>query len=86
MVNEQQNDWDLATSGKHFVSQLQVCTKVLVGDNYMYTFISYMLLVVFYRTSVQSSTGLTPFFLMHFREAKLPIHIKMERATGELGS
>ena len=37
----------------------------------------------FYRTSVQSSTGFTPFFLMHFREVKLPIHIKMERATGE---
>ena len=41
------------------------------------------MLLVFHRTSVHSSTGFTPFFLMHFRKAKLPIHVKMERATGE---
>ena len=33
-----------------------------------------------YRTSVQASTGFTPFFLMHFREAKLPVHVQMERS------
>ena len=36
-----------------------------------------------YRTSVQGSTGFTPFFLMHFREIKLPIHLKVEQVTGE---
>ena len=47
----------------------------------------HMLLVFFffffYRTSVQSSTGFTLFFLLHFCKAKLPIHIKMERAIRE---
>ena len=38
-----------------------------------------------YRTSVQGSTGFIPFFLMHFREAKLPIHVKVEEVTGEHG-
>ena len=42
-----------------------------------------LVLVFFHRTSVHSSTGFTPFLLMHFREAKLPIHVKIERATGE---
>ena len=36
-----------------------------------------------YRTSVQGSTGFTPFFLMHVREAKLPLHVKVEQVTGE---
>ncbi|KAL5503479.1 hypothetical protein EMCRGX_G010435 [Ephydatia muelleri] len=35
-----------------------------------------------YRTSIHASTGYTPFFLMHFREAKLPVHVQVERVVG----
>ena len=32
-----------------------------------------------YRTSIHASTGYT---LMHFREAKLPVHVQVERVVG----
>ena len=35
-----------------------------------------------YRTSIHASTGYTPFFLMHFREAKLPVHVQVESVVG----
>ena len=34
------------------------------------------------RTSIHASTGYTPFFLMHFREAKLPVHVQVESVVG----
>jgi hypothetical protein len=38
--------------------------------------------MIIYRTSIHASTGYTPFFLMHFREAKLPVHVQVERVVG----
>ncbi|KAL5502516.1 hypothetical protein EMCRGX_G009309 [Ephydatia muelleri] len=35
-----------------------------------------------YRTSIHASTGYAPFFLMHFREAKLPVHVQVESVVG----
>ena len=41
-----------------------------------------ILYMIIYRTSIHASTGYTPFFLMHFREAKLPVHVQVERVVG----
>ena len=38
--------------------------------------------MIIYRTSIHASTGYTPFFLMHFREAKLPVHVQVESVVG----
>ena len=40
--------------------------------------------MILYRTSIHASTGYTPFFLMHFREAKLTVHVQVERVVGSL--
>ena len=42
----------------------------------------FALYMIIYRTSIHASTGYTPFFLMHFREAKLPVHVQVERVVG----
>ena len=38
-----------------------------------------ILYMIIYRTSIHASTGYT---LMHFREAKLPVHVQVERVVG----
>ena len=38
--------------------------------------------MIIYRTCIHASTGSTPFFLMHFREAKLPVHVQVESVVG----
>ena len=42
----------------------------------------FALYMIIYRTSIHACTGYTPFFLMHFREAKLPVHVQVERVMG----
>ena len=45
-----------------------------------------IIFISFYRTSVQASTRFSPFFLMYFREAKLPLHVQMEGSLDAAGA
>ena len=38
--------------------------------------------MIIYRTSIHASTGYTPFFLMHFWDAKLVVHVRVESVVG----
>ena len=38
--------------------------------------------MILYRISIHASTGYTPFLLLHFREAKLPVHVQVESVVG----
>ena len=71
VVNEKQNDWD-----DHI-------EKIMFSYRYEAFCICIIILyMIIYRTSIHASTGYTPFFLMHFREAKLPVHVQVERVVG----
>ena len=73
VVNEKQNDLD--DHIEKIMSSLQVGSILYLHNNiYINMFIC--------RTSIHASTGNTPFFLMHFREAKLPVHVLVEIVVG----
>ena len=71
VVNEKQNAWD-----DHI-------EKIMFSYRYEAFCICIIILyMIIYRTSIHASTGYTSFFLMHFREAKLPVHVQVESVVG----
>ena len=68
VVNEKQNDWDEKIMFSYRYEAFCICIIILNR--------------IIYRTSIHASTGYTPFFLMHFREAKLPVHVQVESVVG----
>ena len=38
--------------------------------------------MIIYRTSIHASTGYTQFFLVHFRDAMLPVHVRVKSVVG----
>ena len=69
VVNEKQNDWD-----DHI-------EKIMFSNRYV-ALCNCIIIYVPYRTSIYASTDYIPFFLMHFQEAKRPVHAQLESAMG----
>ena len=70
VVNEKLNDWDDHIEKIMFSYRYEAfCICIIILD------------MIIYRTSIHGSTGYTPFFLMHFRWAKLPVHVQVQLLT-----